>query len=181
MELRRTVFILGFIVVCFDIKIGVSIFFDSAQDGPTTPSSNTATSISDVTTVTEEELSNSSNSTGSSKDRLGSGFAAGDTNGVTLSLDALKQLQANLLHDYDVTLRPRLNQSKTVEVNLRFSLTSVVEFDTTGQKFSIMGYFFITWTDDVIKWNETLYGGTYNMKFPLSKIWFPPLMISKVR
>ncbi|XP_060555395.1 acetylcholine receptor subunit beta-like [Ruditapes philippinarum] len=178
MDIKCFHYILGIMVICFfNIKRSVSISVDS-QDGPTTqPATSTsqrATSL--ALTANEEMLKNSSNTTESSEEHLGLGLISDKVN-EGVSLVNLKKLHSDLLSGYDVTIRPRLDQSKSVEVNVSLRLASVVEFDTTGQRFGVMGYFYITWIDDVIKWNPTLYGGTTNMKLPLSKIWFPPLVI----
>jgi hypothetical protein len=182
MDIKCFHLILGIMVICFfNIKRSVSISVDS-QDGPTTqPATSTsqrATSL--ALTANEEMLKNSSNTTESSDEHLGLGLTSDKVN-EGVSLGNLKKLHSDLLSGYDVTIRPRLDQSKSVEVNVSLRLASIVEFDTTGQRFGVMGYFFITWIDDVIKWNPTLYGGTTNMKLPLSKIWFPPLVIGLVR
>ncbi|XP_045169275.2 neuronal acetylcholine receptor subunit beta-3-like isoform X1 [Mercenaria mercenaria] len=189
MESRTYTYIQGFIAFCFVFKSscgdpfglgpptflpGSSLNSDIPPSAATTPSLNTTGSSPD-----SNSTGRSLNETSSSNGILGSGFVLGETNGSHLSLDRLKELQKKLFDGYDTTIRPRLKQSETVEVNTAFTLTSIVDFDTTGQRVDIMGYFIVTWTDDVIQWNQEGYKGTSSMKLPLSSIWYPPLVIGK--
>lgn len=89
-------------------------------------------------------------------------------------------LLVDMLEKYDVNIRPRFNQSETVEVSTKFALNSIINFDTTGQRIDVMGYFLISWQDELLQWTPEDYERTNNIKLPLEKIWYPKLVLSKV-
>lgn len=82
---------------------------------------------------------------------------------------------------YDTRIRPRINQSHIVKVNTTFVPQSLLHFDTSEQKFSILGYFRVRWQDEVIIWTPSNYADTNYIKVPVSEIWRPGLIILKVR
>jgi predicted PurR-regulated permease PerM len=96
------------------------------------------------------------------------------------SITMYKELLRDLFDDYDIRIRPRLNQSSTVEVNTSFTLNSIVDFDTAGQSIVIMGFFIITWYDEVLKWDPNDYGKTNYFRVRLNDIWYPQIELSKV-
>ncbi|XP_053381860.1 neuronal acetylcholine receptor subunit beta-4-like [Mercenaria mercenaria] len=81
--------------------------------------------------------------------------------------------------DYDKRIRPRINQSQKIKVNTTFVPQSVLEFDTSEQKFSVLGYFRVEWKDEVITWTPKDYAETNYIKVPISEIWTPSLIILK--
>lgn len=85
------------------------------------------------------------------------------------------------IYSYDKRIRPREDQSQIVEVTTLFVPLSVLEFDTSEQKFSVLGYFRIAWLDEVVKWNPIDYADTNTLKVPVSEIWTPSLIIMKVK
>ena len=93
--------------------------------------------------------------------------------------DSMKTLQSDLLTGYDTTIRPRINQSKTVEVNMTFTIIGVTDFDVAGQKLTIMGYFLFLWTDEKLVWNPVTYDGLYLLQLPITKVWTPNVLYSK--
>jgi hypothetical protein len=92
-----------------------------------------------------------------------------------------KELLKDLFNGYDTRVRPRINQSSSFEVNSSFTLTAIVEFDTTGQTIDIMGHFVITWIDEVLRWDPKDYELTHYISVNLKDIWFPKIEFSKVK
>ena len=90
---------------------------------------------------------------------------------------SMTSLYTKLLNDYDTRVRPRTNLSESVNVTGLFSLTGILEFDTASQKLTMLGYFIIMWSDEILVWNPVLHDGISVMKFPLGQIWTPALMI----
>lgn len=80
---------------------------------------------------------------------------------------------------YDTRIRPRHDQSQVVQVRSQFVPQSVLQFDTSKQKFSVLGYFRISWTDEVMQWDPKDYSETNVIKVPVSEIWTPSLIIMK--
>lgn len=98
----------------------------------------------------------------------------------TISLDMLKVLLSRKLDDYDRRIRPRMQQHDTVQVKTAFALETIVEFDTTGQSMEVMGFFSVEWKDEVIVWDPAQYNGSNVIRLPLTEIWYPELIITKV-
>jgi hypothetical protein len=67
-----------------------------------------------------------------------------------------------------------------VEVNTTFTLQSIIDFDTTGQRIDVMGFFTVSWYDEEMIWDPADYNDTKYIKLPLNTIWYPKLGISKV-
>ncbi|XP_053383481.1 neuronal acetylcholine receptor subunit beta-4-like [Mercenaria mercenaria] len=98
---------------------------------------------------------------------------------VGTDLDGMKQLFNDLLNEYDTRIRPRVNQSQIIRINSTFVPQSLLEFDTSEQKFSILGYFKLHWYDEVITWKPSDYAETNYIKVPIYEIWTPSLIILK--
>lgn len=97
-------------------------------------------------------------------------------------VNANPNTRQSLIYDcsYDTRIRPRLDQSQVVEVNTSFVPQSLLEFDTSEQKFSVLGYFRIKWYDEVVTWTPADYSDTNTIKVPVTEIWTPSLIILKV-
>ncbi|XP_045197633.2 neuronal acetylcholine receptor subunit alpha-3-like [Mercenaria mercenaria] len=91
----------------------------------------------------------------------------------------MKNLFKDLLDDYDTRIRPIQDQSLPVNVSAQFVPMSLLEFDTVGQKFSILGYFRVWWKDELLTWKEEEYAHTNNVKIPTKEMWTPSLIILK--
>ncbi|XP_060587046.1 acetylcholine receptor subunit beta-type unc-29-like isoform X1 [Ruditapes philippinarum] len=98
---------------------------------------------------------------------------------IGTDLDGMKKLFKDTLANYDTRIRPREDQSQVVHVTTKFVPQSILEFDTSEQKFSVLGYFRIHWTDEVITWNPADYAQTNTIKVPVTEIWTPSLIILK--
>ncbi|WAR00213.1 ACH1-like protein [Mya arenaria] len=94
-------------------------------------------------------------------------------------IQTMKSLFNDTLYDYDTRIRPIDDQTDAVYVNTRFTPQSLLEFDTSEQKFSMLGYFNIHWTDEVMRWAPGSYGGADSIKVPVDQVWTPGLIINK--
>jgi len=103
---------------------------------------------------------------------------------VSLQVDAdiatMKRLYGDKLDDYDTRIRPINNQSRHVAINTKFVPQSLLEFDTSEQKFSMLGYYKIHWMDEVLTWDPAGYDGVKELKVPINEMWRPSLIILKV-
>ncbi|KAL4227288.1 Neuronal acetylcholine receptor subunit [Mactra antiquata] len=91
----------------------------------------------------------------------------------------MKQLFKDFIEETDTKIRPVINQSKAIHVHTKFVPISILHFDTTEQKFSILAYFRVFWNDELITWKPKFYNGLYYMKVPTTDIWKPNLIIEK--
>ncbi|CAC5383345.1 CHRNG [Mytilus coruscus] len=95
------------------------------------------------------------------------------------TLNDTKTLRSNLftVQDYDVTIKPRLDQSKPVDVNMSLSLTGFVELNEAEGKLVTTGYIDIQWSDELLTWSPEDYGGIWQIFVPQNLIWRPDLSL----
>ena len=74
---------------------------------------------------------------------------------------------------YKPQVRPLLNQSDVLEVYLIFELLSIVEVNDVFQSFTCNGFLGFLWTDQILRWNTSVYGGETSMT-PESRDVFRP-------
>ncbi|KAL4238063.1 Neuronal acetylcholine receptor subunit [Mactra antiquata] len=91
----------------------------------------------------------------------------------------IKQLMSEVTDDVDTKIRPVVNQSKAIHVHTKFVPISILHFDTTDQKFSILAYFRVFWTDEFISWKPKFYNRIVFFKVPTTDLWKPNLIIEK--
>ena len=95
------------------------------------------------------------------------------------SYQNVTNLYENVLTGYDKRVKPRKNQSEFVKVTFSFEMLGITEFDTASQKFSVLGYFYFQWRDDILSWKPKSYGGIKMAKLPLDDIWSPVMTFTK--
>ncbi|KAL4222021.1 hypothetical protein ACF0H5_018066 [Mactra antiquata] len=98
---------------------------------------------------------------------------------MNISLRRYKDLVEDLLRGYDNRFRPRQLQIDPVEVLTRFNLETIINFDTTGQSLEVMGYFTVSWLDEILTWDPNDHSQCNNIRIPISDIWYPKFVISK--
>ncbi|KAK3775782.1 hypothetical protein RRG08_047970 [Elysia crispata] len=81
----------------------------------------------------------------------------------------------NLIYNsgYKPQVRPLLNQSDVLEVYLIFELLSIVEVNDVFQSFTCNGFLGFFWSDQILRWNASDYGGV-SMITPESSAVFRP-------
>lgn len=99
---------------------------------------------------------------------------------INIDIMSMKNLFYDILLGYDTRIRPIKNQSMSVNVSTKFVPMSILDFDTVGQKFSVLGYFRVWWKDELLTWNKDFYADTNTIKMPIKEIWTPSLIVSKV-
>ncbi|XP_045177362.2 neuronal acetylcholine receptor subunit alpha-2-like [Mercenaria mercenaria] len=90
---------------------------------------------------------------------------------------------ASLLHDtlmsgYNKYVRPSVDQSKPVVVNLTFELVSIRELDEIMGKLSIVGMLWLFWEEPRMTWNPFAYNQTFTARLPMKEVWKPDLVIA---
>ena len=92
--------------------------------------------------------------------------------------NSMTNLYTELLKNYDTRVRPRKNLSEPVKITGSFLLSGVLDFDTASQKLTILGYFIMVWSDEMLVWDSVLHDGIVEMKFPISQVWTPVMIAS---
>ena len=94
----------------------------------------------------------------------------------------VSELDGNALYkaifdNYNPNVRPLLNFSEPVIVNISLDLVKILEVDEINQTFKVTVNLLVTWVDEFLRWNESEYGGISKIVFPLDRnIWSPDLM-----
>ncbi|KAH9488469.1 Acetylcholine receptor subunit beta-like 1 [Bulinus truncatus] len=57
--------------------------------------------------------------------------------------------------NYNTQIRPVINQSHVIKVDVVFELVSIVEVNDVTQSFTCNGFLIFNWTDELLAWNET--------------------------
>ncbi|XP_053398263.1 acetylcholine receptor subunit beta-type unc-29-like [Mercenaria mercenaria] len=91
----------------------------------------------------------------------------------------MKNLFHDLFNTYDTRIRPVKDQSKPVKVSAEFVPMSLIDFDTKVQIFSVLGYFRVSWKDELLTWKDENYARTNYIKIATKEIWKPSLTIIK--
>ncbi|XP_060074961.1 neuronal acetylcholine receptor subunit beta-3-like [Ylistrum balloti] len=93
------------------------------------------------------------------------------------SLENVKNIYKHIFDGYDQRIRPVLNQSDPLLVEMSFFLSSINEFDEKSQKLVIAGWFIIQWTDEVLNWNTSEFGNISQVHIDGNSIWLPSIAL----
>ncbi|XP_048726988.2 neuronal acetylcholine receptor subunit alpha-2-like [Ostrea edulis] len=93
------------------------------------------------------------------------------------NITEVETLYTNLLSGYNKYVRPLTSTSVPVYVNATFSLVGIQEFDEVNGKFSVIGFFTITWSDSRLAWTPLLYSNLSTIELPESQLWIPNLTL----
>jgi hypothetical protein len=96
---------------------------------------------------------------------------------ISANVSEVETLYSDLLSGYNKYVRPLTSTNEPIYVNVSFSLMGIKEFDEVNGKFSIIGYFMITWRDSRLAWSPFVYSNIYSIELPESKVWVPNLTI----
>ncbi|KAL4222925.1 hypothetical protein ACF0H5_018965 [Mactra antiquata] len=82
----------------------------------------------------------------------------------------------DLLTNYKTVLRPVINQTDTVYVDISLALLSILEFDEVKGILHINAYLELSWTDQRLSWNGTSYNGLDSIIVESNKVWTPMIV-----
>lgn len=85
-------------------------------------------------------------------------------------------LHSALLTGYNTGLRPGIDRSIPMTLNMTFLLFSIKEFDMSTGEFSVTGVFVLNWIDERLSWNPASYNQTNTTVISQSKLWLPNLI-----
>ncbi|XP_062574456.1 neuronal acetylcholine receptor subunit beta-4-like [Saccostrea cucullata] len=81
----------------------------------------------------------------------------------------------NLFKDYSRIIKPRKNQSESVNVSFSMRLNTIHEVDEHQQFISFTAWFNVEWEDEFLTWNETDYSGINIITVSQKRVWVPDL------
>ncbi|EFX69375.1 hypothetical protein DAPPUDRAFT_231697 [Daphnia pulex] len=86
--------------------------------------------------------------------------------------NVIEKLHVNLLRSYNNQIRPVINHTDALNVELSMRLTSF-NFDELQSRFSAIGFFLMSWKDPRFTWSPAEYEGLTTIYLPNEKIWKP--------
>ncbi|XP_033725838.1 neuronal acetylcholine receptor subunit alpha-3-like [Pecten maximus] len=84
-----------------------------------------------------------------------------------------QQIVANLFEGYSPVVKPRLNLSEPVDINLTLHFTSLREIDERLQTMTFIGWIELSWIDEFL----ILKDGVKSVQLPKSTIWYPDVAL----
>ena len=94
------------------------------------------------------------------------------------SFNQSRELLQTVLKNYERRLRPNLNQSQPTVVHVLLNLLNINDFDEIKSKFSVTGYLFSGWKDELINWNPDTNHGIEYLDFPVNDVWYPKFVLT---
>lgn len=94
------------------------------------------------------------------------------------TIDDITLLHSTLLSGYSKHVRPVVNQSQPVVVNMTFDLVSIRELDEIVGSLSIVGILWMIWEEPRMKWNPFAYNKTLTTKLSMQEVWKPDLLLA---
>ena len=78
----------------------------------------------------------------------------------------LKQLISDVFDSYSNKIRPVLNQSDPLNLDVSFYLSSITEVNEVKEKLVTTGYLELSWTDELLGWTPSDYNNTETIFVP---------------
>ncbi|XP_064598640.1 acetylcholine receptor subunit alpha-like [Liolophura sinensis] len=92
--------------------------------------------------------------------------------------------EARLYHDlftsYNKYVRPVVNASDTIQVNVDLSIIDIRDLDFEEGVLDMISWVSLTWTDHLLKWSPGEYEGVNYLNVPSETTWVPDIVISNL-
>ena len=93
--------------------------------------------------------------------------------------DSYSRLHSHILNKTMKYVRPRLNMSEIVDINVRIFLNNIENFDISSGTLSLSFTVHSTWRDDYKIWNSSDFDGISVTSIPKSTLWIPTMLIAE--
>ena len=87
-----------------------------------------------------------------------------------------EKVVTKVLKNYNKFVRP-YHIKEYVEVKVGLSLVNINELDEVTGKFSVIGFFYISWRDPRMSWKTSNYNRTHIIFLPQNRVWKPTLFL----
>ncbi|CAC5397967.1 unnamed protein product [Mytilus coruscus] len=74
-------------------------------------------------------------------------------------------------------VKPRINQSQPVNVDVMFAMNTIQDYDEISGNLIFTASFAFFWNDELKMWNPLNYNGIINTQLPILKTWVPALVL----
>lgn len=91
--------------------------------------------------------------------------------------DDVKRFLEDKTPNYNKGIRPIVNQSATMYVDIAFNLVAIQEFDEVKQTMSLTGFFVASWNDEFMQWDPVQYGGMTYVTLETEQFWKPNIVL----
>ncbi|XP_067664098.1 uncharacterized protein [Haliotis asinina] len=92
------------------------------------------------------------------------------------TIDDLHRLRHHLFNNYSSDIRPLLNQSQPLVIDVSFQLIRIHCIDNTQKEFSIRGILSLAWKDEFLTWNSSDFGGLRHYHPKKGEVWTPSIL-----
>ncbi|XP_066293104.1 neuronal acetylcholine receptor subunit alpha-10-like [Branchiostoma lanceolatum] len=86
-------------------------------------------------------------------------------------------LKTHLLTNYNKYLRPVTNETQTIDVTFGVALRQIIDLKEKEQTFRINIWLRLFWTDYMLAWNASDWGGVSSVTVHSSEIWRPDIFL----
>ncbi|EDO42054.1 predicted protein [Nematostella vectensis] len=90
---------------------------------------------------------------------------------------AEKRLLADLFRNYDSEVRPVFNDSDKVNVEFSLSLIQIIAVNSKSQLVTVSVWIRQKWTNPMLAWNTSKYGGIESVNLNPAKVWIPDIIL----
>ncbi|CAC5374644.1 CHRNA7 [Mytilus coruscus] len=74
-------------------------------------------------------------------------------------------------------IRPRLNQTHSVEIGVYMMLESIKDYDEVSGTLTVVATYILYWYDELRNWNTSDYGNLTIIRTPILETWIPKILI----
>lgn len=85
---------------------------------------------------------------------------------------------SDIMSGYNKHVRPCSNAHDPIKISVIFSLMNINELDELTGKFSVIGFFYISWSDPRLRWDPHNYDKVRNILLPQNLVWRPAIMLT---
>ncbi|XP_046578298.1 neuronal acetylcholine receptor subunit beta-3-like [Haliotis rubra] len=95
---------------------------------------------------------------------------------LSATIDDLYRLRHHLFVNYTSDVRPLLNQSQLLQMDVSFRFMRIHRIDNTQKEFSIRGLLSLAWKDEFLSWKSAEFGGLGHYHPKKGEIWIPSIL-----
>ena len=86
-----------------------------------------------------------------------------------------RRLLDHIFDAYDTRIRPVMDDSETVVVQIKQTIQHIMDIDEHDELFMTSGWSSLKWNDTQLKWNPEHYNGIRLINLPPNMIWIPDI------
>ncbi|CAG2226097.1 unnamed protein product [Mytilus edulis] len=75
---------------------------------------------------------------------------------------------------------PRLNQNEFVNVSITAFIASILDYNEVSGTLQAVVTYYLTWTDEMRRWNSSAYGNVSSINLPITSTWIPEISVNNM-